>query len=752
MRVRLAERFPQRFPHDSHPCGTGDLRHRMSRARRRWEEDEAPMAMVTQAQRQYEVTSALGKDVLLFNRMIAIETLSRLFEIDLRLFSPNPAIDAKKLLGTPIGVRIELPSGGNRYLNGLCTNFSYAGAFGELHGYRAVLRPWFWVLTRSADCRIFQKMSTPEIIKQIVGEHGFSAEFKESLTRSYQPWEYCVQYRETAFNFISRLMEHEGIYYYFEHSASKHTMVLVDASSAHSPNGGYDEVPYYPPEQTGRRKRDGISDWSVSWEIQSGKVTHTDYEFKTPSLDLRAQTQGPAGHGHDQEEIYDYPGLYYTNDLGGSLIKIRLDELRARYQVADGYGDARGLMTGSVFKLTGFPRSDQNAEYLITSTILQASSNDYSAAGAGGGDDFSCRFTAISSKEQFRPARVTPKPVVNGPQTALVVGAGGEEIHTDAHGRIMVQFPWDRLGKKNENSSCWIRVGQLWAAGGWGSMWIPRIGMEVIVEFLEGDPDRPIVTGCVYNGTNKPPYGLPGEKTKSTIKSNSSKGGGGYNEMRFEDKKGSEEIWVHAQKDRNLVIEHDETKTVHHDRTKTVDHDQMITIGHDETSLIGNNRTETVGNNETIKIGANRTELVVLNETITIGANRTEQVALNETITIGANRTETVASDETITIGGARTEQVASDETITINGGRTESVAKDESVTISGARTLSIGKDDSQSVGKTLSITAGTEISITCGSASIDMKSNGDITINGKTITITGSGNVVIKGQKILQN
>ena len=518
------------------------------------------MATMTQAQRQYEVTSSLGKDVLLFNRMTATEQMSRLFEIDLALLSSNPAIDAKKILGTPVTVRIELPAGGNRHLNGLCTDFSYTGAFGELHGYRAILRPWFWILTRSADCRIFQKKTTPEIIKQVVGDHGFTAEFKESLSRSYQPWEYCVQYRETAFNFISRLMEHEGIYYYFEHADGKHTMVLVDASSAHSPNGGYGEVPYYPPEQTGRRKRDGISDWSMSWEIQSGKFTHTDYEFKKPSLDLLSQTQGPAGHGHDKEEIYDYPGIYYTNDLGGSLVKIRLDELRARYQVAHGHGDARGLQTGSVFKLTGFPRSDQNDEYLITSTTLQASSSDYSAGGAGGDDDFSCGFTAIASKEQFRPARVTPKPVVNGPQTAVVVGAAGEEIYTDEHGRIMVQFPWDRLGKKNENSSCWIRVGQLWASGGWGSMWIPRIGMEVIVEFLEGDPDRPIVTGCVYNGTNKPPYPLPGEKTKSTIKSNSSKGGGGSNEMRFEDKKGSEEIYIHAQKDRNLVIEHDENQ------------------------------------------------------------------------------------------------------------------------------------------------------------------------------------------------
>jgi type VI secretion system secreted protein VgrG len=709
------------------------------------------MATMTQADRQFEVSTPLGKDGLLFNRMTATEGLSGLFEIDLALLSANPAIDAKKLLGAPVGVSIELPAGGERHLHGLCTDFSYTGYFGELHAYRAVLRPWLWVLTRSADCRIFQKKTTPEIIKQIVGDHGFSGDFKESLSRTYLPWEYCVQYRETAFNFISRLMEHEGIYYYFEHTADKHTMVLVDSSSAHSKFASYAEVPYYPPEQTGRRKRDSISDWSMSWEIQSGKFAHTDYEFKKPSLNLLAQTQGPQGHGHDKEEIYDYPGIYDTNDLGGSLAKIRLDELRTRYQVAQGHGDARGLLTGSVFKLAGYPRSDQNGEYLITSTTCQAASNDYSSGG-GGELEFTCSFTAIASKEQFRPPRLTPKPVVNGPQTAVVVGPAGEEIHTDEHGRIMVQFHWDRLGKKDENSSCWIRVGQTWASGGWGSMWIPRIGMEVIVAFLEGDPDRPLVTGCVYNGTNKPPYPLPAEKTKSTIKSDSSKGHGGSNEMRFEDKKGSEEIYIHAQKDRNLVIEHDETKTVHHDRAKTIDHDETTHVGHD--------RTETVDNNETITVHANRTETVDKEETITIHGGRTETVDKNESITIGASRTENVAKEESITIGGGRTENVGKDESITIGGARTETVAKDESVTISGARTLSISKDDSEtvgksrtvSIGKTLSIDVSDEITITCGSASINMKKNGDITINGKAINIKGSGDVTIKGQKILQN
>jgi len=375
-----------------------------------------------------------------------------------------------------------------------------------------------------------------------------------------------------------------------------------------------------------------------------------------------AKTQGPAGQGHDKEEIYDYPGIYYATDLGGSLAKIRLDELKSRYQVAHGHGDARGLATGSVFKLVNHTsRTDQEGEYLVTSTNIQAASNEYTAGG-GNEHEFSCSFTAILSKEQYRPLRITPKPVVSGPQTALVVGPAGEEIHTDEHGRIMVQFHWDRLGKKDENSSCWMRVGQTWAHGGWGSMFIPRIGMEVIVEFLEGDPDRPIVTGCVYNGTNKPPYPLPANKTQSTIKSNSSKGGGGYNEMRFEDKKGSEEIWIHAQKDRNLVIEHDETKTVHHDRTKTIDHDETTHVGHD--------RTETVDNNETITISGGRT--------VTISKNDSQSIGKTLSITAG---------DEVIITCGAASIDMKSSGDITINGANI-TIKGSGNVVVKGAKIL----------------------------------------------------------------
>jgi type VI secretion system secreted protein VgrG len=731
------------------------------------------MASLTQANRQFKVSTPLGNDVLLFGHMSASEQLSGLYKIDLNLFSTDRSIKAEDILGTPVGVSIELldaTAEAERHFHGHVAEFAYVEPIGNIHAYRATLRPWLWFLTRTADCRIFQRKKVPDIIKSVFRDLGFT-DFREDLSRGYEAWEYCVQYRETAFDFVSRLMEHEGIYYYFEHTAGKHTLVLTDSSHSHLKTRGYESIPYYPPEQSGRRKRDHISQWWAAWEVQSGQYTHTDYDFTKPALDLATKSNNPRRHGLAKGEVHDYPGAYTESDLGGRLANIRLEELRSRYQVLHGIGNAQGLAVGALFELTGFPRDDQNREYLITSTTCEASSNDYATSGnAEGESSFDCSFTAMSSDEQFRPPRVTPEPFVHGPQTAVVVGPGGEEIYTDEHGRIKVRFHWDRAKSgrvgptnvdngntiadttKDEDASCWIRVGQLWASSGWGSMWIPRIGMEVIVDFLEGDPDQPIVTGCVYNGTNKPPYALPAEKTKSTIKSNSSKGGGGSNEMRFEDKKGSEEIYIHAQKDRNLVIEHDETKKVGNDRKKD--------IAHDETTHVGHDRTETVDNNETITIGANRTETVQKDETITINGNRTEQVAKEESITIGGGRTENVGKDESITIGASRTESVGKDESISIGGARTETVAKDESVTISGARTLSISKDDSEtvsksrtvSIGKTLSIDVTDEITITCGSASINMKKNGDITINGKAINIKGSGDVTVKGQKILQN
>ena len=706
-----------------------------------------------QADRDVAVTSPLGPDVLLFRRMAASEHVGRLSVFNLELLSEDHEIKLEDALGKNVTVRMELPQdGGTRYFNGLVSQFSYAGSSGNYAAYRAQLRPWLWFLTRTADSRIFQEKKVPDIIDQVFREHGFT-DFEQRLSGTYRVWEYCVQYRETDFNFVSRLMEQEGIYYYFLHEDGKHTLVMSDSVSSHDRVSGYEQVPYFPPDQAGIRERDHISQWSVYQDVQAGAYTLTDYDFERPKAELTAKLSNPKKHTHADMEVYDYPGEYVVKGDGDNYSRIRLEELHSQYERVEGGGDAGGLSTGSLFKLSGYPREDQNREYLLLSTAIDLQSDAYeSNSGDSGGLHFGCSFTALDGQTPYRAPRVTPKPAVQGPQTAMVVGKAGEEIWTDKHGRVKVQFHWDREGKNDENSSCWIRVSHPWAGKNWGAIAIPRIGQEVIVDFLEGDPDRPIITGRVYNGEATPPYSLPDNQTQSGVKSRSSKGGTGenFNEIRLEDKKGEEEIYVHAEKDMNRVVENNDTLKVGFEKQDAGN----------QSIEIFNDRTENVGKNESITIGENRTENVGNDESITIGNNRTESVGKDESITIGENRTENVGKDETITIADNRSENVGKDETISIGENRTESVGKKESVSIGDERSHSVGKDDKLNVGKRLLVQAGDEIVFQTGSATITMKKNGDITIDGKNVNIKGSGkinakassNIIMKGSKILQN
>ena len=691
-----------------------------------------------QQKRSLSVSTPLGEDVLLLRGMTATEELGRLFDYELELISDSIDIYHEDLLGQSLTVRLSLLNGQQRYFNGIVNRFSQLGFDGALAVYRATLVPWTWFLTRTADCRIFQEQTVPDIIKAIFREHGYT-DFEERLSGSYRQWVYCVQYRETDFNFISRLMEQEGIYYYFTHEDGKHKLILADSYSAHGPAPGADEIPYYPPDATALRERDHINDWSVAQAVQPGAFAHTDFDFTAPRKSLLAKRSSPKPHEHAELEVYDYPGEYVETSDGESYARVRLEELHAGYETVRAEGNARGLAMGHLFSLTNYPRDDQNREYLIVSARYRLQSDVFgSSADLPQSDVFQCRFTAMDAQTAFRPSRITPKPAVQGPQTAIVVGKAGEEIWTDEYGRVKVQFHWDRYGKSDENSSCWVRVSHPWAGKNWGAVAIPRIGQEVIIECLEGDPDRPIITGRVYNGDQMPPWELPANMTQSGILSRSTKGGSvsNANAIRMEDKKGSEQLWIHAEKNQDIEVENDETHWVGHDRAKTIDHD--------ETSRIEHDRTESVGNNESISIGVNRTESVGKNETISIGEHRTESVGKNETISIGESRTESVGKDETITIAA----------------NRTENVGKDETVQIGDDRAHSVGKNDALSVGKNLAIVAGDEIVLKTGSASITMKKNGEIQIKGKDITVQASGkinmkassDITMKGSKIKQN
>src|SRR6266481_4755667 len=591
---------------------------------------------------------------------------------------------------------------------------------------------------------------------------------------------------ETDFDFVSRLMEEEGIYYYFRHEQNKDTLVLCDSVSAHSTAKGYESVSYYPPTDNVVRDEDHLSGWLLSHSMQSGKLTHTDFDFTKPRTSLLAQNANPGSYPKSNAELFAYPGGYLTVSDGNRYAQRRLEAVQHQHERVSGSGNARGLAVGALFSLEGHPRDDQNREYLVVSAVYHIAETDYESGVSHAEADISVHFDAIPSHQPYRSSPTTHKSRVAGPQTAIVVGKAGEEIYTDPYGRVKVQFHWDRLGKRDENSSCWVRVSQAWAGKNWGSMHIPRIGQEVVVDFLEGDPDRPLITGRVYNAAEMPPYDLPANQTQSGIKSRSSKGGSpaNFNEIRFEDKMGSEMLTIHAEKDQEISVEHDESHSVGHDRSKTV--------GHDETTSVTHDRTETVGNNETITIGVNRTEKVGANETITIGANRkidvgasenasvalqrTHSVGVNETISVGAAQEITIGAAQKITVGAIQSVSVGADQKIDVAANRSVSagskqsvsvgdaasmsIGADESRSVTGGRTTSVGKDDTLSITNNLSITAGDSITITTGSASISMRKDGTITIKGKDITLNGSGdinvkasgNIVMKGSKISQN
>jgi type VI secretion system secreted protein VgrG len=746
-----------------------------------------PKLEATQTNRSIVVTSPLGEDVLLFHSMNVNEQLGRLFQFGLDLLSEDPEIKLQDILAQNVTVRYLRPDGEYRYFNGFVSQFSQAGSHGNLFIYRATLRPWFWFLTRTADCRIFQHKTVPDIIKEVFRDKGFS-DFEDALSGNYHEWENCVQYRETDFNFISRLMEQEGMYYFFKHEDGKHTLVLSDSISAHETVPGYEDVPYYPPEESERRERDHIFDWSLNQIIQPGAYVLNDYDFKKPKANLEVKSSVSREHDQAEFEIYDYPGEYKESGDGEGYVRARIEELQSQHEEVHGEGNVAGLMTGCLFKLINYPREDQNREYLITSASYNLGPQEYESnvGGGGSGSIFSCNFSAIDKQQAFRARRITDKPIVQGPQTATVVGKGGEEIWTDEYGRVKVQFHWDRYGEDNENSSCWIRVSHPWAGKNWGAVAIPRIGQEVIVSFIEGDPDQPIITGRVYNDDNMHPYELPANATQSGVKTRSSKGGSpdNFNELRFEDKKGEEQLYIHAEKNQDNIVENDETTSVGHDRTEDVGNDETITIGNDRTESVGNNetitigndRTETVGNNETITIGVDRTESVGSNETVTIGSNRSVTIGSNKSETISINKAETIGAAKELTIGGlyqvtvggamnetvalAKAQEVGAAKATVVGGNVSETYGSSQTTDVSKDHNETIGENQTIKIGKNLTIDAGDQVVIKTGKASITMKKDGTISIEGKDITIKGSGainvkaskDIVMKGKKILQN
>ena len=737
--------------------------------------------------RLISVITPLAKSELLLVEMQGREELGRLFRYHLKLYSYNEELDIDELLGQKATVVMVMEDGEERYFNGYIAQFNQVDrSQGGYAVYEAIISPWLWLLTLTSDCRVFQQMSIPEIISQLFDENGFG-DYELSLNQNYPTLEYCVQYRESVFNFVSRLMEREGIYYYFTHQRDKHTLVLVDAVTSHRMIEGESTLPYHLVGLEQAPDIASVTNWQFSSNIKSASYTHTDFDFIKPKNDLQEKRVIDREHAQSANKMYDYPGGYTEAEVGGRYAQNRIEEEQTGHQHVKALTDASNMSVGGKFQLIEHPRKDQNKEYLVIAADYQLKVNEYSSNGGSVDDEeYRCDFSAIDSETAFRSARTSHKTIVQGSQTAIVVGPAGEEIYPDEFGRVKVQFHWDRLGASDENSSCWVRVQQIWAGPKWGAQFIPRIGHEVIVEFLEGDPDRPIITGRVYNDQNMPTYSLPDNKTQSGIKSQSTTGGSAsnFNEIRLEDKKGSEELYFQAEKNQKILVKNNktenvgvnETETIGKDQSLDVGNDQSAVIGNDQTESVGNNRTETVGVDESLSIGANRTRSVGANESVSVGGSRSHTIKASEAINIavaqnivigglqgieiGAKQSTKVGATQDINIGASQSVDVGSDHSLTIGASQTKQISKNQSLTIGEKRTSSVGKDDSLSVGKNLVIDAGDSIVIKCGKAEISMKKDGTVVIKGKDISFNASGkmnakaskNIVMKGKKILQN
>jgi type VI secretion system secreted protein VgrG len=663
------------------------------------------MATRYQDNSSVSLNSPFGSDVVV-NALSGVERVSQPFQFDLTLFSAKGTLNADDVLGKPVSVKLAIGEG-ERYFSGVVSDFSQLGFEHDLHRYQATVRPWFWFLTRTADCRIFQKKTVPEIFNDVCKDVGIAAPSQQ--LGSYEPREYCVQYRETDFAFLNRLLEEEGIFYFFRHSQGKHEMVLADDVGQLGTLKGYEKVPFYPasvaPE---RRERDHLTEWAVRKSFQPGKFATRDYDFEKSTTELAGAATVARKHDAAKYEVFDFPARTTRMTPQGveRVAKLRVQELQVGQTSALGSGDAAGLVPGNVFELEKHVRADLNMRYLIAATRTELTSGAYrSGSAAGSPMELRVEVEALDAREPYRPARTTPKPVIHGTQTAVVVGAKDAEIETDKYGRVRVQFHWDRYGKKNSESSCWIRVAQASAGKNFGIVNIPRIGQEVVVSFLEGDPDQPIVIGSVPNNDQMPTYPLPENKTRSGVMTRTTEKGAAanFNEIRFEDKKDAEEVYIHAEKDLNVVVENNQTISIgatkkdKGDRKTTIQNDDTIQIDHDRNTLIKNddaykvekNLRAEVGEAETRKVGKDRTTDIKDDDNVTVGKKYTLKAGTEITLEVGQAKI-VMKQDGTIEIKGTQV-KVAGQAKVEVEA-PTVKVSGDAQVEVSGAQTKIEGK------------------------------------------------------------
>jgi type VI secretion system secreted protein VgrG len=718
------------------------------------------------------VTTPLGPDALLLVGLSGQEGLSRLFEFRLEVLAENETpVPFEQLLGQKVTVELGTPAEAVRYISGICCRVGQGGRDQTFTAYHLEVVPQLWFLTRIAQSRIFQQLPVPEILAQVL--RGLDVEFQ--LQGTYEPRDYCVQYRETDFNFASRLMEEEGICYFFRHTARGHTLIVSDTPRS------FPELPeplIFDEEYTGgNRPEERIGAWEKVQELRSGKVTLWDHCFELPHKKLEGQKiiqdsveVGQVTHklkigDGEKLELYDFPGEYAQRfdgvnpgggDRAGDVQKIfadnqrtaeiRMQEQAAAGLVVRGMGNVRALTSGSVFTLQG--HFDADGAYLLTGVEHSARMPFSYRSGEPDPFQYSASFSCIPAALPFRPARATPRPVIQGTQTAVVVGPAGEEIFTDKYGRVKVQFHWDRQGRNDINSSCWVRVAQAWAGRRWGSSFWPRIGQEVIVAFLEGDPDQPIIIGSVYNADQMPPYlgsgpdgKHPNDNKLSGLKSNSTKGGSGFNEWRFDDTKDKEQVFVHAQRDMDTRVRNDSREHVMANR-------HMI-VGPGPGQKVGDQR-ELVTRDKHINVKRHQHELVEGNMFLTVagqpGGNqdvvvekdRREMIGKDDHLHVGGNRREQIDKSLSLAVGGDRFEQVAGDDHYHVKGDCNEQVDASQSVTISESYQEKVGTKHAVEAGQEIHLKAGMKVILEAGVQLTLKGPGGFVDINPAGVTIQG--------------
>jgi type VI secretion system secreted protein VgrG len=716
------------------------------------------------------------------------EGLSELYTCTVDLANEHLVADVDELLGSSVQIFISHEEGARR-LCGVVHRVEHTGTLAGHLLARAHVVPALWALSQRRDNRIFQEKKVPEILEEVLKQdlQPFGRSFRIELNREYLPREYCVQYRETDLDFLLRLMEEEGILFFFDHSGEKEELVLVEENeqcpTCETVKGS--PVTVKGPEAA-TDSDECLRHFDFSQQLHTTSVVVRDFNWTHPDYDLTRESRGKDALGRDRES-YEYPApLLGPYDAGEKKYKYepaqKQEQLRRQaFQVegkrGQGLGYVTGFTPGYMFELTGHGNAALDQWYLLTRVehhgyAPEELTSDTHGPGRGSTarERYHNSFECIPLDVPYRPERRRMRARMAGLQTATVVGPASEEIHTDEHGRIKVQFHWDRKGKNDEKSSCFLRVAQVWAGLGWGFVFLPRIGMEVLVDFLEGDPDRPIVVGCVYNGKNTPPYALPEHKTRSTIRTSSSKDSDGFNELRFEDAKDAEEIFLHAQKDFNEVVLHNHSTQVKANQTNSVDGNQSESVGGDQTMSVTGKRTKTVDKDETTTVHGNRTETVDKDEKIAITGTRTEGVTGKETLTLDGGREATVKTLEKLTVNGDRNETINGNDDLTVTGYRKDhvtgvyemkgdaqvkaiqgevSITLEEKIDISSSgKTIEVHNGAGSSMkfdGGKIDVSAPSEFNVKCGSASISLKSDGTVAISGVTEISLSSGGSTVK-------